>query len=94
MRLWQMRPQYEGPVVEALENSYGEFADKSDFAACLLQTAKAVAALRSVCQFHAQRSFHVLLCRYYTACQDSRQMCDFVCPTPTAVRGAPFPSGR
>ncbi len=40
--VWQMRPQYEGPVVEALENSYGEFADKSDFAAYLLQTAKII----------------------------------------------------
>ena len=30
--VWQMRPQYEGAVVEALENSYGEFSDKSDFA--------------------------------------------------------------
>ena len=29
--IWQMKPQYEGPVAEALENSYGEFADKSDF---------------------------------------------------------------
>ena len=40
--VWQMRPQYEGPVVEALENSYGEFSDKSDFAACLLETAKII----------------------------------------------------
>ena len=40
--VWQMRPQYEGPVVEALENSYGEFSDKSDFAACLLETAKVI----------------------------------------------------
>jgi len=40
--IWQMKPQYEGPVAEALENSYGEFADKSDFAECLLQTAKII----------------------------------------------------
>ena len=40
--VWQMRPQYEGPVVEALENSYGEFSDKADFAACLLETAKII----------------------------------------------------
>ena len=33
--IWQMKPQYEGAVAEALENSYGEFADKSDFAECL-----------------------------------------------------------
>ena len=29
-------------MAEALENSYGEFADKSDFAECLLQTAKVI----------------------------------------------------
>ena len=40
--VWQMRPQYEGAVVEALENSYGEFSDKSDLAACLLETAKVI----------------------------------------------------
>ena len=40
--VWQMRPQYEGPVVEALENSYGEFSNKADFAACLLETAKII----------------------------------------------------
>ena len=40
--IWRMKPQYEGPVLEALENSYGEFADKSDFAECLLQTAKVI----------------------------------------------------
>ena len=40
--VWQMRSQYEGPVVEALENSYGEFSDKSDLAACLLETAKVI----------------------------------------------------
>ena len=40
--VWQMRPQYEGAAVEALENSYGEFSDKSDFAACLLETAKII----------------------------------------------------
>ena len=40
--VWQMRPQYEGAVVEALENSYGEFSDKADFAACLLETAKII----------------------------------------------------
>ena len=32
--IWRMKPQYEGPVLEALENSYGESADKSDFAEC------------------------------------------------------------
>ena len=40
--VWQMKPQYEGAAVEALENSYGEFSDKSDFAACLLETARIV----------------------------------------------------
>ena len=40
--VWQMRPQYEGPVVEALENSYGEFSDKADFAECLMETAKII----------------------------------------------------
>ena len=29
-------------MVEALENSYGEFSGKSDFAACLLETAKII----------------------------------------------------
>ncbi len=40
--IWQMKPQYEGAVVEALENSYGEFSDKSDFAECLMQKAKVI----------------------------------------------------
>ncbi len=40
--VWQMKPQYEGAAVEALENSYGEFSDKSDFAECLLQTARII----------------------------------------------------
>ena len=40
--VWQMRPQYEGPVVEALENSYGEFSDKADFAECLMEAAKII----------------------------------------------------
>ena len=40
--IWQMKPQYEGAVVEALENSYGEFSDKSDFAECLMQTTKVI----------------------------------------------------
>ena len=40
--IWQMKPQYEGAVVEALANSYGEFSDKSNFAECLMQTAKVI----------------------------------------------------
>ena len=40
--IWQMKPQYEDAVIEALENSYGELAGKSDFAECLLETAKVI----------------------------------------------------
>ena len=40
--VWQMRPQYEGAVVESLENSYGGFSDKADFAECLIETAKII----------------------------------------------------
>ena len=29
--IWQMKPQYEGAVIEALENSYGELTGKPDF---------------------------------------------------------------
>ena len=37
-----MEPQYEDTVIEALENSYGEFPDRSGLAACLLETAKVI----------------------------------------------------
>ena len=40
--LWRMKPEYEGAVMEALENSYGELADQPDFAACLLNAAKII----------------------------------------------------
>ena len=40
--IWQMKPQYEDAVIEALENSYGELTGKPDFAECLLETAKAI----------------------------------------------------
>ena len=40
--IWQMKPQYESAVMEALENSYGELTGKPDFAACLLETAKII----------------------------------------------------
>ena len=38
--IWKMDPRYEDAVIEALENSYGEFPDRSGLAACLLETAK------------------------------------------------------
>ena len=37
--IWKMEPRYEDTVIEALENSYGEFPDRSGLAACLLETA-------------------------------------------------------
>ena len=40
--IWQMQPQYEGAVIEGLENSYGELDSKPDLAACLLETAKII----------------------------------------------------
>ncbi len=40
--IWQMKPQYEGAVIEGLENSYGELGGKPDLAACLLETAKII----------------------------------------------------
>ena len=40
--IWKMEPQYEDAVIEALENSYGEFSDRSGLAACLLETAKVI----------------------------------------------------
>lgn len=40
--IWQMEPQYEDAAIEALENSYGEFSDRSSLVACLLETAKAI----------------------------------------------------
>lgn len=40
--IWKMEPRYEDAVIEALENSYGEFPDRSGLAACLLETAKVI----------------------------------------------------
>ena len=40
--IWKMGPRYEDTVIEALENSYGEFPDLSGLAACLLETAKVI----------------------------------------------------
>ena len=40
--IWKMEPRYEDTVIEALENSYGEFPDRSGLAACLLETAKVI----------------------------------------------------
>lgn len=40
--IWKMEPRYEDTVIEALENSYGEFPDLSGLAACLLETAKVI----------------------------------------------------
>ena len=40
--VWQMKPEYEGAVIEGLENSYGELTGKPDLAGCLLETAKVV----------------------------------------------------
>lgn len=42
--IWQMKPQYEGAVIEALENSYGELGVGPDFAASLLETANILVA--------------------------------------------------
>ena len=38
--LWQVRPEHEAEITEALENSFGELADKSSFAEGLLSAAK------------------------------------------------------
>lgn len=38
--LWQVRPEHEAEITEALENSFGELADKSSFAEALLSAAK------------------------------------------------------
>lgn len=38
--IWTMRPEYESAVVEALENSFGELADKNSFAAALLSASQ------------------------------------------------------
>ena len=38
--LWQARPEYEAEIAEALENSFGELADKSSFVEVLLAAAK------------------------------------------------------
>ncbi len=40
--VWQMKPEYEGAVIEGLENSYGKLGGKPDFAECLLETAKII----------------------------------------------------
>ena len=40
--IWKMEPRYEDTVIEALENSYGEFPNLSGLAACLLETAKVI----------------------------------------------------
>ena len=40
--IWKMEPRYEDAVIEALENSYGEFPDRPGLAACLLETAKVI----------------------------------------------------
>lgn len=40
--IWKMEPRYEDAVIEALENSYGEFPDRSGLAARLLETAKVI----------------------------------------------------
>ena len=40
--IWRMKPEYEGAVIEGLENSYGELSEKPDFAACLLEMAKII----------------------------------------------------
>ena len=42
--IWQMKPQYENAVIEALENSYGELGVGADFAASLLETANIIVA--------------------------------------------------
>ena len=38
--VWTMRPEYESAVIEALENSFGELADKTDLAAALLSAVR------------------------------------------------------
>ena len=38
--IWSMQPEYEAEVIEALENSFGELAEKEDLAAALLSAAK------------------------------------------------------
>lgn len=38
--LWEVQPEQEADIIEAIENSFGELADKSDFAAALLSAAK------------------------------------------------------
>ena len=40
--IWQMKPQYEDAVIETLENSCGELADKPDFGECLIAAAKII----------------------------------------------------
>ena len=40
--IWKMEPRYEDTVIEALENSYGEFPDRPGLAACLLEAAKVI----------------------------------------------------
>ena len=40
--VWLIKPEYEGVVMEGLENSYGELTGKPDLAGCLLETAKIV----------------------------------------------------
>ena len=42
--IWQMKPQYERAVIEALENSYGELGVGPDFEASLLETANLLVA--------------------------------------------------
>lgn len=37
--LWQMKPQYEGAVIEALSNSFGDIEEGRDFTSALITTA-------------------------------------------------------
>jgi hypothetical protein len=37
--IWTVQPEYEQDIIETLENSFGELADKSDFGAALLSAA-------------------------------------------------------
>ena len=38
--IWAVQPEYEQDIIETLENSFGELADKSDFGAALFSAAK------------------------------------------------------
>ena len=54
--IWQMKPQYEGAVIEALENSYGELTGKPDFGECLMAAAKIIVEDKFIGQIMTSKS--------------------------------------